>query len=31
LQTLGTAALIVASSYLANDLGWRCKISVIIN
>lgn len=23
LQTLGTAALIVASSYLANDLGWR--------
>jgi hypothetical protein len=25
LQTLGTAALIVASSYLANDLGWRCK------
>jgi MFS family permease len=25
LQTLGTAALIVASSYLTNDLGWRCK------
>jgi MFS family permease len=24
LQTLGTAALIVASSYLANGLGWRC-------
>lgn len=23
LQTLGTAAFIVASSYLANDLGWR--------
>lgn len=23
LQTLGTAALIVSSSYLANDLGWR--------
>jgi MFS family permease len=28
LQTLGTAALIVASSYLANDLGWRCKFSI---
>lgn len=25
LQTLGTAALIVATSYLASDLGWRCK------
>jgi MFS family permease len=30
LQTLGTAALIVASSYLANDLGWRCKLSNMI-
>jgi predicted MFS family arabinose efflux permease len=29
LQTLGTAALIVATSYLANDLGWRCKFSEI--
>jgi MFS family permease len=27
LQTLGTAALIVASSYLANDLGWRCEFT----
>lgn len=25
LQTLGTASLFVASSYLANNWGWRCK------
>ncbi|KAH8710149.1 major facilitator superfamily domain-containing protein [Phaeosphaeriaceae sp. PMI808] len=29
LQSLGTASLIVASSYVANDLGWRCKFTYL--